>query len=146
MPETAPTQPNDPKSPRKPWKYSLQLPNDPRGATISRRLVRLLLTCHGHIRLVDAAELITAEIVANALLHTDGLVVLRVYWSAGVLRIGAWDTDPHPPEFPTRRTNPAREAGRGLEIVKACADGWGWQPMLRHGHRGKYVWCELKAA
>ena len=36
-----------------------------------------------------------------------------------------------------------REDGRGLALVRACADVWGWQPLAREGGRGKYVWCEL---
>jgi len=38
------------------------------------------------------------------------------------------------------------EGGRGLVLVRACADLWGWQPSARHGTRGKYVWCELLTA
>ncbi|MEU1459384.1 ATP-binding protein, partial [Streptomyces sp. NPDC005727] len=38
------------------------------------------------------------------------------------------------------------EEGRGLALVRACADFWGWQPSARFGNRGKYVWCELAAA
>ncbi|MYS76295.1 ATP-binding protein, partial [Streptomyces sp. SID5926] len=36
--------------------------------------------------------------------------------------------------------------GRGLALVRACADLWGWQPLARGGNRGKYVWCDLVAA
>ncbi|MFL5994172.1 MAG: hypothetical protein ACJ736_07645 [Streptomyces sp.] len=42
----------------------------------------------------------TAELVSNAVRHTKGPAALRVRRSAGVLRIGAWDTDPGPPEPP----------------------------------------------
>jgi hypothetical protein len=38
------------------------------------------------------------------------------------------------------------EEGRGLGLVRACADLWGWQPSARFGDRGKYVWCELVSA
>ena len=40
----------------------------------------------------------------------------------------------------------ALEAGRGLELVRACADDWGWHPLSQGGDRGKYVWCDLGAA
>jgi hypothetical protein len=40
----------------------------------------------------------------------------------------------------------AAEDGRGLALVRACSDLWGWQPLARHGKRGKYVWCELVAS
>ncbi|MGC0375638.1 hypothetical protein RKD28_003154 [Streptomyces sp. SAI-229] len=68
-------------------------------------------------------------------------------WSDGVLRIGAWDTDPEPPEPPACWERLAEaEEGRGLALVRACADLWGWQPHAKDGNRGKYVWCDLVAA
>ncbi|SDC08518.1 Anti-sigma regulatory factor (Ser/Thr protein kinase) [Streptomyces prasinopilosus] len=138
MPETDPS----------PWEYSLSLPNDPRAVTVCRRTLRLILTVHGLIGQVDVAELLAAELIGNAVRHTKGPAALRVRCSeSGVLRIGAWDADPSPPE-PPRPFMPApdREGGRGLALVRACADVWGWQPLSREGSRGKYVWCELGAA
>ncbi|MFI2121536.1 hypothetical protein ACH45E_10135 [Streptomyces sp. NPDC020299] len=39
-------------------------------------------------------------------------------------------------------------AGRGLHLVQAYADDWGWfhvnGPQRKDGN-GKYVWCELAA-
>lgn len=35
---------------------------------------------------------------------------------------------------------------RGLDLVRACADGWGRHPYATSGDTGKYVWCELGAA
>jgi anti-sigma regulatory factor (Ser/Thr protein kinase) len=130
-----------------PWEYTLYIPNDVRAVTVARRTLRLILTMHGLIRLTGTAELLAAELVSNAVRHTKGPAALRVRWSAGVLRIGAWDADPEPPE-PPGELNAMRDAeeGRGLALVKACADLWGWQPLSRQGNRGKYVWCELAAA
>ncbi|MFB7459836.1 ATP-binding protein [Streptomyces sp. NPDC056188] len=130
-----------------PWEYTLYIPNDPRAVTISRRTLRLILTMHGLLRLVDTAELLATELVSNAVRHTKGPAGLRVRWSAGVLRIGAWDTDPAPPESPAPLEQVVDlEKGRGLALVRACADLWGWQPLSREGNRGKYVWCDLVAA
>jgi anti-sigma regulatory factor (Ser/Thr protein kinase) len=130
-----------------PWEYSLYIPNDPRAVTICRRTVRLILTMHGLIRLVDTAELLAAELVSNAVRHTKGPAALRLRWRSAVLRIGAWDADPEPPEPPSELGDLLdAEEGRGLALVCACADVWGWQPLARHGNRGKYVWCELAAA
>ncbi|WP_406442558.1 ATP-binding protein [Streptomyces sp. NBC_01613] len=135
-----------PESESEPWEYSLYIPNDPRAVTVCRRTLRLILTMHGLIGLVDTAELLATELVSNAVRHTKGPAALRVRWSAGVLRIGAWDADPEPPQ-PPRSLEKLVEAeeGRGLALVRACADMWGWQPLSRHGNRGKYVWCELAA-
>jgi anti-sigma regulatory factor (Ser/Thr protein kinase) len=130
-----------------PWEYFLYLPNDPRAVTVSRRTLRLILTMHGLIRLVDVGELLATELVSNAVRHTEGPAALRVCWSAGVLRIGAWDADPRPPEPPRPfDVGTDLEEGRGLALVRACADLWSWQPLARDGRRGKYVWCELAAA
>ncbi|MGW0813304.1 ATP-binding protein [Streptomyces viridiviolaceus] len=101
------------------------------------------------IRLVDAAELLATELISNSVRHTKGPAALRVRWSAGVLRIGAWDADPEPPEPSgklSRLVGVGAEEGRGLALVRACADLWGWQPLARGGNRGKYVGCDLVAA
>ncbi|MHC3468375.1 ATP-binding protein [Streptomyces sp. 7R007] len=141
MPDNRPEPESEPES----WEYSLSIPNDPRAVTVCRRTLRLILTLHGLIRLVDVAELLAAELVSNAVRHTKGPAALRVRWSAGVLRIGAWDANPEPPQ-PPGTWELLAEAGRGLALVRACSDLWGWQPLSRHGNRGKYVWCELAAA
>jgi anti-sigma regulatory factor (Ser/Thr protein kinase) len=130
-----------------PWEYTLYIPNDIRAVTVARRTLRLILTMHGLIRLTDTAELLAAELVSHAVRHTKGPAALRVCWSAGVLRIGAWDADPGPPELPGELSAMGEaEEGRGLALVRACADLWGWQPLARRGNRGKYVWCELAGA
>ena len=128
------------------WEYSLYIPNDPRAVTVCRRTLRLILTLHGLITLVDTAELLAAELVANAVRHTKGPAALRVRWTNGVLRIGAWDANPQPPDFSGDLKDIAAEDGRGLILVRSCADLWGWQPLSRFGNRGKYVWCELATA
>ncbi|WP_240119088.1 MULTISPECIES: hypothetical protein [unclassified Streptomyces] len=68
---------------------------------------------------------------------------MRVRWREGTLRVGAWDADPEPPDFPAEFAEPAdAEEGRGLVVVRSCSDLWGRQPLSRFGNRGKYVWCE----
>ncbi|MFJ9892473.1 ATP-binding protein [Streptomyces sp. NPDC091280] len=124
---------------------------------MSRRTVRLILTVHGLIGLVDAAELIAAELVSNAVRHTDGPVELRVRWEAGVgaragiLRIGAWDADPEPPPpagplelvaDADADTHAYPECGPALALVPARSDPPGWQPSPRHGARRNHTRCE----
>jgi anti-sigma regulatory factor (Ser/Thr protein kinase) len=130
------------------WDYTLYIPNDLRAVTVCRRTLRLILTLHGLIGLVDTAELLAAELVSNAVRHTKGPAALRVRRTPqGTVWIGAWDNDPAPPDPPRPLEQVAElEDGRGLGLVKACAEYWGWQPTARFGDRGKYVWCELGAA
>ncbi|WP_307783339.1 ATP-binding protein [Streptomyces sp. MBT53] len=64
--------------------------------------------------------------LANAVRHTDGPAALRVSWSPSTLRIDAWDANPEPPEPPQAWDRPTTaEDGRGLALVRACADRWG---------------------
>jgi anti-sigma regulatory factor (Ser/Thr protein kinase) len=142
MPETEKT-----AAPATPWEYTLTIPHDLRAVTVCRRTLRLILTMHGLIGLVDTAELLATELVGNAVRHTKGPVILRVSWKPGTLRIGAWDANPEPPEPPRELAKHLDlEEGRGLGLVRACADLWGWQPLSRNGSKGKYVWCELTTA
>ncbi|MCX5293189.1 MULTISPECIES: ATP-binding protein [unclassified Streptomyces] len=127
------------------WDYTLYIPNDLRAVTVCRRTLRLILTMHGLIGLVDTAELLATELVANAVRHPKGPAALRVRRSPeSAVWIGAWDADPEPPE-PPRSLNEVGdlEEGRGLGLVAACADNWGWQPSARFGDRGKFIWCDL---
>jgi anti-sigma regulatory factor (Ser/Thr protein kinase) len=142
MPETTP----DPTP--EPWEYSLYIPHDPRAVTVCRRTLRLILTLHGLVHLLDTTELLASELMSNAVLHTKGPGCLRLRYRDGVLQIGAWDADLEPPDPPRRLEEPGddSESGRGMALVRACSDLWHWQPLSRMGHRGKLVWCELNAA
>ncbi|MFI7298288.1 ATP-binding protein [Streptomyces sp. NPDC050121] len=138
MPETVPISDS--------WEYSLYIPTDPRAVTVSRHTLRTVLTVHGLVPLADTAELLASELVSNAVLHTKGPACLRLRYRDAVLQIGAWDADPEPPEPPHRLEEFGdAESGRGMALVRACSDVWHWQPLSRMGHRGKLVWCELKA-
>ncbi|MFH8608674.1 ATP-binding protein [Streptomyces sp. NPDC018029] len=130
-----------------PWEYTLYIPHDPRAVTICRRTLRLILSLHCLPQLSDMAELLATELVSNAVRHTKGPAALRVRYRDGVLRVGAWDADPTPPATPPRAADAGEEQGRGLDLVRACADGWGWYPGdPRATEPGKHVWCELSAA
>ncbi|GGO43033.1 MULTISPECIES: ATP-binding protein [Streptomyces] len=134
-----------------PWQYTLHIPNDLRAVAICRRTLGVILAAHGLPHLSEAAELVATELVANAVTHTKGPAALRLLWADSVLRIEVWDADPTPPQppVPPARDTLLREAGRGLALVKGCADGWGWyrpdDSELPDGE-GKFVWCELAEA
>ncbi|MFF3410197.1 ATP-binding protein [Streptomyces sp. NPDC002742] len=129
-----------------PWNCTLHIPQDTRAVTVCRRTVRLILTLHGLIRLADVAELLAAELVSNAVRHAKGPAAMRLNRRDGVLRIGAWGASPLPPSYVSEVVPDTEEAGRGLFLVRACADDWGRHPLRRGGDIGKYVWCDLAVA
>ncbi|GAB2459911.1 ATP-binding protein [Streptomyces incanus] len=127
-----------------PWSYTLQLPHDPRAPRIARVTLRTVLGAHDLGELVPAAELVAAELLANAHLHTTGPYALRLRAAEpGRLRVGVWDTDPRvPPGFTEAvalDTPPDdSESGRGLPLVRAYASTWGAGAV----GGGKLVWAE----
>jgi anti-sigma regulatory factor (Ser/Thr protein kinase) len=129
-----------------PWEYTLYIPHDPRAVAIGRRTLRDILSTHHLPGLLEPAELLASELLSNAIRHTKGPAALKLRRSGGALRLGAWDSDPTPPEAAIAPP-PAAEAGRGLRIVRAYADDWGWFQINPGcgGAAGKYVWCELDA-
>lgn len=143
-------------SPENPWSYSLNLPHDPRSPRVARLTLRGVLDSHGLRRLADVAELLVSELVTNSYLHSRGPAELRIKQvTGGALRVSVWDTNPEIPapfDTPTRRRRSApvpcdTEAtrGRGLLIVRMCADSWGsWSiGEAFPGVTGKLLWCEV---
>lgn len=112
-----------------------------------RRLLREHLRMWGVPALVDTAELLTTELVTNALQHTgDGAVVvvgLDPGASAMRLRVEVHDTVTRRPRL---RDGAAEDdqstSGRGLLLVEVLADAWGVHAM----GTGKVVWFELDVA
>ncbi len=83
-------------------------------------------------------EVLTGELVANAVAHAVGGVKVQVHTDNGRTRVEVHDDNPDPPllQAPT----PDLDAGRGLAIVEALADDWGYWPIEGNG---KVVWFEL---
>ncbi|MGW3494373.1 ATP-binding protein [Streptomyces sp. NPDC001020] len=106
----------------------------------ARRALRELLTHWGRPGRSETAELLTSELVTNALIHTDDDAVLTATVSSRGLRVEVRD-------FVGRRPSPRMPTaedgthGRGLVLVQSLADAWG---VRAHGV-GKSVWFELDA-
>lgn len=108
----------------------------------TRRLLRDHLRRWGVPALADTAELLTSELVTNALQHTAGGAVLTATLSEGCprLRVEVHDSLARRPRFRTTETGgDYATSGRGLMLVQALADAWG----VRAGDGGKVVWFEL---
>ncbi|MFJ9947347.1 ATP-binding protein [Kitasatospora sp. NPDC091207] len=108
-----------------------------------RRRLRSALGHWGVPELADTAELLSSELVTNALLHTGQGAVFDAVLTADLrLRIEVHDGVTR---LPGRRRDPDAEyatSGRGLMLVEALADSWGVQ--LRGD--GKVTWFELVTA
>lgn len=71
--------------------------------------------------------LVVSELVTNALMHTEGVVRVTVHREAAAVTVEVWDSSPE--VVPHAVTLPAsRPGGRGLHIVAAIADEWGYRP------------------
>ncbi|MDI3409113.1 ATP-binding protein [Streptomyces cavernicola] len=125
---------------------SQRLPRTPRSATRARALLREQLTEWGiKGELMDTAELLLSELVANAVQHAPVPagrdIGLRVGLRNGrVVRIEVSDAGDGRPV--PRQAGPEDEQGRGLALVGALADRWGCSP--RPYGIGKAVWVELE--
>jgi anti-sigma regulatory factor (Ser/Thr protein kinase) len=90
---------------------------------------------------VDTAQLLATELVANALLHGQGDIGLRIRVSGHLLRVEVSDESSTLPRLVDPPPTRADEAGRGLYIVDALAKSWGTRSNQASG--GKAVWFEL---
>ncbi|MGW0364247.1 ATP-binding protein [Streptomyces sp. NPDC002990] len=127
------------------WAYTLQLPHDPRAAGIARSTLRAVLRSHAMTGPADTAELLASELVSNAYRHAYGPCALRVRAvDADRVRVGVWDTNPHIPAPFGGEPAPCVsdvEGGRGLALVRLCADRYG-SYRLDGAQAGKLLWVE----
>ncbi len=113
---------------------------DLRAVPETRRALRELLRHWGAPGQSEIAELLTSELVTNALVHTDDGAVLTATVGSGVLRVEVRDYVGGVPR-PRAPEREERTGGRGLVLVQSLADDWGVRPC----ERGKSVWFELDA-
>ncbi|WP_344003158.1 ATP-binding protein [Streptomyces thermocarboxydovorans] len=113
---------------------------DLRAVPESRRALRELLRHWGRPGRSEIAELLTSELVTNALVHTDREAVLTATVGPRRLRVEVRD-------FVAREPRPCVPGagdgthGRGLVLLESLADQWGVRPHAV----GKAVWFELGA-
>ncbi|MFC4498139.1 MULTISPECIES: ATP-binding protein [Streptomyces] len=113
---------------------------DLRAVPEARRALRELLEGWGRPGRSETAELLTSELVTNALVHTDDDAVLTATVSPDGLRVEVRDSEPGRPRPGTPAADEATN-GRGLVLVESLADAWG----VRTQDAGKVVWFELAA-
>lgn len=86
---------------------------------------------------LENVELLASEVIANAVLHSDGPCDVAVTRTDERLRVEVTDADPCLPSVV--EAGPDDESGRGLLLVNALADAWGTRPEPT----GKTTWFEI---
>ncbi|PWI14931.1 ATP-binding protein [Streptomyces sp. Act143] len=125
--------------------WRVALPHSAAAVPVARALVRTALADLKHGADCDTAELLTAELVANAVEHTagDSPIELVVELLPSGCQVEVHDPDPSPPGDLTRphggEPDPWQEHGRGLLLIRALSSSCGHRPT----ESGKAVWFRL---
>ena len=118
----------------------LELPGTPAAPSVARLFVRNLCREWGAGSVCDIAELLSSELVTNAVVHAQSSVELEAaYDDCSVLRIDVYDRSCEPVDESPRPSSEGDEGGRGLAIVALLAWRWGVDP----SSQGKRVWFSL---
>jgi anti-sigma regulatory factor (Ser/Thr protein kinase) len=131
--------------PSAPASWRIALPHTAAAVPVARALVRTALAELDHGADCDTAELLTAELVANAVEHTAGRgpIELVVELLPGGCQVEVHDPDPAPPGHLTRpvieEPDVWQEGGRGLLLIRALSSSCGHRPTPS----GKAVWFRL---
>ncbi|MFJ6656853.1 ATP-binding protein [Streptomyces sp. NPDC091377] len=127
--------------------WRIALPHSAAAVPVARALVRTALAELEHRADLDTAELLTAELVANAVEHTsgDGPIELVLVLLPTGCQVEVHDPDPAPPGDLTRPPDlppdPWQEHGRGLLLIRSLSSACGHRP----AGSGKAVWFTLPA-
>ncbi len=123
---------------------NLALPPDLSSVGDARRFVAAVADgCAVRPELVHVGMLAVSELVTNALVHGDPPVEVQIDVTHDVVRVEVVDASERAPEIVPVVTATG-EGGRGLAIVDALTDDWGYAD--RPDARGKCVWFELRRA
>lgn len=126
--------------------WRITLPHTTAAVPLARALVRTALTAVDEPADRDTAELLTAELVANAVEHTrpDRPIELHVELLESGCQVEVHDGDPRLPGGLAARPDdshpdPWQEHGRGLLLIRALSSSCGHRPTAH----GKAVWFTL---
>ncbi|MGW8728565.1 ATP-binding protein [Streptomyces sp. NPDC055808] len=137
--------PSGPDRNTAPSAWRIPLPHTTAAVPIARALVRTALADIDAPADSDTAELLTAELVANAVEHTTGEapIELVVELLASGCQVEVHDGSPLPPGDLTTGSggppDPWQEHGRGLLLIRTLSSACGHRPTAQ----GKAVWFTL---
>jgi anti-sigma regulatory factor (Ser/Thr protein kinase) len=118
---------------------TILLPGDVTTPAAARRFVRAALeSVETDPVVIETAELLTDELVTNAIVHARCKSYLFIRAAKGIVRVEVTDPDDRLPSMATLDTEAL--GGRGLVIVNGLASAWGVE---RTADGGKTVWFEL---
>lgn len=83
-------------------------------------------------------ELLSSEVIANAVEHTGATCAVYVRWTGTRVRVEVTDVDPGLPK--PEKANLEEETGRGLLLVSSLSAAWGTET----DPTGKVVWFEIE--
>ena len=111
----------------------------PTSVGAARRFVRdVLMSRQVRDGVVDTVELLTSEVVTNAIVHGRSGPQLAVEVDGDVVRVAVRDLSP---DLPVRRLGNLDDvSGRGVIIVEELASAWG---VDRERGGAKRVWFEV---
>jgi two-component sensor histidine kinase len=118
------------------------LPFHPRAAAIARRHVESVCS-DAAPETVETAQLLVTELIANAVQHGAGVVVLTIQSYDSTVRVGVEDGSRDPPVVGA--ASPWAERGIGMQLVVAQSSSFGVDPR-DDGQPGKRVWFTLPRA
>ncbi|MEV6651443.1 ATP-binding protein [Streptomyces sp. NPDC051219] len=131
-----------------PAAWRITLPHTTAAVPLARALVRTVLADVETPADSETAELLTAELVANAVEHTSGdsPIGLVVEMLPSGCQVEVHDDDPEPPgdltpPLPDSMPDPWQEHGRGLLLLRSLSSACGH----RRTADGKAVWFTLPA-
>ncbi|GGU22584.1 ATP-binding protein [Streptomyces violascens] len=139
-------EPSGPDRDATPSAWRIALPRTTAAVPIARALVRTALADIDAPADSDTAELLTAELVANAVEHTVGEapIELVVELLASGCQVEVHDGSPLPPgdlcaPGTDGHPDPWQEHGRGLLLIRTLSSACGHRPTAH----GKAVWFTL---
>ncbi|GHS85479.1 ATP-binding protein [Cellulomonas hominis] len=116
---------------------TITLARHPRSVRIGRRWAARYTSEHGgSVRASRVVELLTSEVVTNAVVHPAirGAITLRADVQGEEFLIAVSDADPQRPVV--RSAHPGRVGGHGMRLVEALSTSWGVNLRVD----GKTVW------
>jgi len=128
--------------------YTQNLALLPQSVAVGRMSVRTTMACWNLDRLSADIELLTSELVTNAVDHARALCatpddpgrcrLTLEQFKPGSVVVSVMDFSPSRPKI--KSPGDDDESGRGLQVVKELADQWG----VKSTPTGKVVWAEVR--